>query len=497
MFQLHLPPIPESEDLVPYEIGVSESDFWIPITAPAPDPWQATIDELDSAEQKRFAKVFKQLNADEQAGFLEVSGWMRLGQRGLLVDLLLSSKRKERAATFAFFAYLSPDRRQTMARLLEGHVGSEFGKWWQPLPVYLAAAPPREAEIVLFGPALQAACGFSPKQEENLGRYQKVDPVAYDPACHARVKALGSSWVYTGIIEFGALFRNASTLTAPWQGALRRSGNSAAVARSPLAIRQEWQSLGVPRKDWERLHICGAVYIGGPWALTAAHCVVPQPPGGFLANRELRLGSIYLYKEAQILPIDAVVHHDYQAEQSYRNDIALLRLSREPRIGPMASGGAQPARLPQRGGPRPGPRDDLTVTGWGFSEISDVSGPRSNRSGKVQRNSEVLGYGTFQRWDPGTCVNNPVVKAKRWTIYPGQFCAGSPAGQDACRGDSGGPMVWKRPDGAVLVGLVSYGKGCGVEGAPGIYTDVQYYVDNGWIERAKARARTGQFVRMP
>jgi secreted trypsin-like serine protease len=86
-----------------------------------------------------------------------------------------------------------------------------------------------------------------------------------------------------------------------------------------------------------------------------------------------------------------------------------------------------------------------------------------------------------------------MVARKLWTIHPGQFCAGSRDRQDTCRGDSGGPMVWKRPDGAVLVGLVSYGKGCGVEGAPGIYTDVQYYVDNGWIERAKARARPGFF----
>ena len=42
-------------------------------------------------------------------------------------------------------------------------------------------------------------------------------------------------------------------------------------------------------------------------------------------------------------------------------------------------------------------------------------------------------------------------------------------GQDTCQGDSGGPL-WVEEDGkAVLVGLVSRGRGCAKQNYPGIY----------------------------
>ncbi|ENN82138.1 hypothetical protein YQE_01484, partial [Dendroctonus ponderosae] len=49
------------------------------------------------------------------------------------------------------------------------------------------------------------------------------------------------------------------------------------------------------------------------------------------------------------------------------------------------------------------------------------------------------------------------------------MCAGSPyGGRDACQGDSGGPLVVDN----VLIGIVSWGRGCALAGFPGVYAYV-------------------------
>eukprot|EP00966_Prymnesium_polylepis_P034267 796148-Prymnesium_polylepis.1 len=63
------------------------------------------------------------------------------------------------------------------------------------------------------------------------------------------------------------------------------------------------------------------------------------------------------------------------------------------------------------------------------------------------------------------------------------LCAGFPeGGRDTCQGDSGGPlfvMPTGETDKAVLVGVVSFGEGCGFAGFPGVYARVSYFYD--WI----------------
>lgn len=58
-----------------------------------------------------------------------------------------------------------------------------------------------------------------------------------------------------------------------------------------------------------------------------------------------------------------------------------------------------------------------------------------------------------------------------------QQCAGFPqGGKDACQGDSGGPgVVYPYQGSPTLLSITSWGKGCGLAGKPGVFTDVSMH----------------------
>lgn len=65
-----------------------------------------------------------------------------------------------------------------------------------------------------------------------------------------------------------------------------------------------------------------------------------------------------------------------------------------------------------------------------------------------------------------------------YAITKDMLCAGyMQGGRDACTADSGGPLICNNK----LAGIVSYGIGCALEGYPGIYTNVGYFLD--WLRQ--------------
>merc|ERR1712159_699986 len=71
-------------------------------------------------------------------------------------------------------------------------------------------------------------------------------------------------------------------------------------------------------------------------------------------------------------------------------------------------------------------------------------------------------------------------------ITNSQICAGGVEGEDACTGDSGGPLTLRTDNRNeekrwnLLVGIVSWADGCGEKDVPTVYTRVSSYLT--WIE---------------
>jgi len=74
----------------------------------------------------------------------------------------------------------------------------------------------------------------------------------------------------------------------------------------------------------------------------------------------------------------------------------------------------------------------------------------------------------------------------RITLTKNMLCAGyMEGGKDACRSDSGGPLVCKQDEHWWQHGVVSWGSGCAKPNNPGVYTNVTMFLT--WIYNQTGR----------
>ncbi|XP_034663812.1 chymotrypsin-2 [Drosophila subobscura] len=218
-------------------------------------------------------------------------------------------------------------------------------------------------------------------------------------------------------------------------------GQEAAEGAAPyqVSIQTVWQT-----------HICGGVILDKEWILTAGHCALDYG----ISDIRIVVGTNNRLEPGQLLvPDEALVHCLYDVPHLYNNDIGLIHVNESIIMNERTQAVQLSSEQPPAGA-------TVTLTGWGAPESSFPTVERLQTL-----NLTIIGHEECREaWDYHTGIDI------------GHICTLTRAGEGACSGDSGGPIMWE----GKLVGLVNWGRPCGV-GLPDMYANTVYYQD--WIRR--------------
>ncbi|CAF3035415.1 unnamed protein product [Rotaria sp. Silwood2] len=233
------------------------------------------------------------------------------------------------------------------------------------------------------------------------------------------------------------------------------------------AVPYSWSFMVSLQHRSSNSHFCGGSIFSDSYILTAAHCVDDETP-----DRIQIVAGVHNRSDPNgvIREVDHIhVHPGWSSSSSERrHDIAMLHLSQPLRLASnqLLSRICVPkVESPNNVETYPSNGTRLAAIGWGNIKQSWLDNSPDN----------------LHQVQVFTIDNNDPICNKSLYDTQVQFCAALyEGGKDTCQGDSGGPILQWLDNRWEQVGITSFGKGCAIEGDPGIYTRLAYYYD--WME---------------
>ncbi|XP_034654491.1 trypsin-3 [Drosophila subobscura] len=209
------------------------------------------------------------------------------------------------------------------------------------------------------------------------------------------------------------------------------------------------------RKFFGDNHFCGGAVISSTVILTAGHCLYSGTTRIRASRIKVVAGTprrLQRTGQTQVRDVYAVKPHPKYTPKRLKNDIGLLLLKK-----PLNPNGQFVQIIPlSTATPQPGLK--CTVVGWG-TVIQFGPTPDEAVNGDVSVNDNSF-CGSLEGFGKG------------------MICASDATDHevDSCQGDSGGPLMCDN----IVVGVVSFGAGCGEPNSAGVYSNVHYFRD--WIK---------------